>query len=228
MGNRIDQMSARLVYANGLTIVKEAGLDPKVVKLTQSELRFENTVSITRTNYVFAVLVNAVNNSSNQVFNTEIRLNQQDSFIASAIRFYIGEPSSLTDATWIDYTYPSPAVFAAAGESAALETFYKGQLKITVNNVVVMPTLSLSRFRFVPFAQKVTAAANQNGIGDDAIDSSTDGLSMTEPNVILIGSKNNLIEINLPAAVSTIGAAGFTRCGLAFRGLLAQNSTIIT
>lgn len=228
MGNTNNQGAARLVYMNGLQIVKEALLDPSVVKLTQSALRLENLIATNRTNYVFAVLVNAVNNSSNTVFNTEIRLNQQDSFITSSLRFYIGEPSSAVDATWVDYTYPSPVVFSTAGEAAALETLYKGQLKITVNNVVVLPTMSLSRFRFVPFAQKATAAANQNGIGDDSIDSSSDGLTMIEPNVILVGSKNSIVEINLPAAVGTIAAAGFTRMGLEFRGLLAQNSTIIT
>jgi hypothetical protein len=219
-------MSARLVYAQGLKTIQDAGLSEKVVKLTQSTLRLENQLTNSRTQYLFAVLVNAVNNSSNQVFNTEIRLNQQDSFIVSSIRLTIGEPSSATDTTFVDYTYPSPVVFSTSGEAAALETLYKGFLKMTINNVVVMPSLHTGRFRFVPFAQKATAAANQNGIGDDSIDSSTDGISITEPNVILIGSKNNIIEIDLPAAIATVGSN--TRVSLEFRGLLAQNSTIIT
>lgn len=219
-------MSARLVYKNGLDVIKEAGLDPRVVKLTQSELLLQNQLTSTRTMYQFAVLINATNNSSNFVFNEEIRLNQQDSFIVSAIRLTISEPTSNIDTTAVEYTYPSPSVFSTAGEAVALETLYKGFLKMTINNVVVMPSLRTSRFRFVPFAQKVAAATNQNGIGDDSIDSSSDGLMYVEPNIVLIGSKNNLIEIDLPAAIATVGTN--TRVSLSFRGLLAQNSTIIT
>ena len=226
MGNRNDQMSARLVYKNGLDVIREAGLTEKVVKLTQSSLRLENQLVSNRTAYPFAVLVNATSNASNTVFNTEVRLNQQDSFIVSAIRLTIGEPSSAVDTTFVDCTYPSPAIFVTSGEAAALETLYKGQLKMTINNVVVMPTLQLGRFRKVPFAQKVAAAANQNGIADDSFDASSDGIMYCEPNIVLIGSKNNLIEIDLPAAIATVGS--FTRLTLEFRGLLAQNSTIIT
>jgi hypothetical protein len=49
-----------------------------------------------------------------------------------------------------------------------------------------------------------------------------------EPNVTLIGSKGNIIEISLPNGVTVIGTAGFTRMIMEYRGLLAQNSTIIT
>lgn len=226
MGNRNDQMSARLVYKNGLDIVREAGLDPKVVKLTQSTLRLENQLVTTRSNYQFAVLVNATSPSSTAVFNTEIRLNQQDSFIVSKIRLTIGEPSSAVDTTFVDCTYPSPTIFTTGSEAADLETLYKGQLKITVNNVVILPTMHLGRFRFVPFAQKQTAAANANGIAYDSFDNSSDGISITEPNLVLVGSKNSLIEINLPNAIAAVGAN--TRVALTFEGLLAQNSTIIT
>ena len=218
-------VGARLVYENGLKIVTAAGLDPATVKLTQSTLRLEQQLLTTKSNYVFGVLVNN-NGPSGTLFNTEIRLNQQDSFIVSALGVYLAEPASSTSATYQDHTYPSPAVFVGSGEAVALETIYKSQLKITVNNVVVTPTYQLGRHRLVPQSQEVAAAANQNGIAYDQIDGSEDGRFPIEPNVVLIGSKNSIIEVNLPVSLAAVGAN--TRLILEFTGLLAQNSTIIT
>jgi hypothetical protein len=221
-------MDARLVYMTGQGIVTKAGLLLATVYLTQSTLRLEQALIIGRTQYTFGVLTSDLGSANSQPTTTEVRLRQQDSFITSNIAFRLGEPSSLSDATYVDTSYPSPAIFNAAGEAAALEILYKGQLKATINGTVVIPTLHMGRFRFVPVTQKVTAAANQNGIAYDAMDNSSDGVMIMEPNVVLIGSKGNIIEINLPSGVTVIGTAGFTRMIQEYRGLLAQNSTIIT
>jgi hypothetical protein len=95
-----------------------------------------------------------------------------------------------------------------------------------VNNVNVLPVLSIGRFRAVPQSQQVAAAANQNGIAQDQIDNSSDGLIPVEPNVLFIGSKGNVITVTLPAAMAAVDAN--MRAILVFRGVLAQNSTIIT
>lgn len=221
-------MDARLVYMTGQGIVQKAGLSLTVVYLTQSTLRLEQALIIGRTQYTFGVLTSDLGSANSQPTTTEVRLRQQDSFITSNIAFRLGEPTALADATYVDTTYPSPAIFNAAGEAAALEVLYKSQLRITVNGTVVIPTLHMGRFRFVPTTQKVAAAANQNGIAYDAIDNSSDGVMIMEPNVVLIGSKGNIIEVNLPSGVTVIGTAGFTRMIQEYRGLLAQNSTIIT
>jgi hypothetical protein len=227
MSNRISQMDARLVYKTGCDIVTKAGLSLTTVMLTQSTLRLEQPLIVGRTQYTFGVLTSDLGSNNTQPTNTEVRLRQQDSFITSNIAYRLAEPASLSDTTYVDSTYPSPAIFNAAGEAAALETLYKAQLKITVNGTVVVPTLHLGRFRKVPVTQKVTAAANQNGIAYDAYDGATDGIMICEPNIVLIGSKGNIIETNMPSGVTVIGTAGFTRHLFEFRGLLAQNSTII-
>lgn len=227
MGNRLSTFDNRIVYENAKIVCAAANVDISEAILTQSSLRLEQQLSTTVSKYTFGVLVND-NGPAGTKFNTEVRLNQQDAFISSALCLYLGEPSSATDTTWIDHTYPNPSTFSASGEAAALETIYKSQIRITVNNRVVMPTLYTSRFRRVTTSQKVTAAANQNGIGNDEIDMATDGLMLAEPNIVLIGSKQNLIEVSLPTTLAAIGTAGFTRLVLEFRGLLAQNSTIIT
>lgn len=221
-------MDARLVYKTGCEIVTQAQLSLKVVKLTQSTLRLEQALVVARNNYTFGVLTSDLGSNNSQPTNTEVRLRQQDSFITSNVAYRLAEPTSLVDTTYVDSTYPSPTIFNASTEAAALEGLYKAQLKITVNGDVIMPTLHMGRFRFAPATQKATAAANQNGIAYDAIDAATDGVMICEPNLVLIGSKGNLIEFNMPTGVATIGTAGFTRHLFEFRGLLAQNSTIIT
>lgn len=228
MSNRISQMDARLVYQTGMGLVTKAGLSLSVVMLTQSTLRFEQQLIIGRTQYLWGVLTTDLSATNQPPTNTEVRLRQQDSFITSNIAFRLGEPANANDPTYVDTTYPSPAIFNAAGEAAALEVLYKGQIKLTVNGTVITPTLHTGRFRYVPLTQKVAAAANQNGIAYDAIDQATDGIMVCEPNLVLIGSKGNLLETSYPAGVTVIGTAGFTRMIFEFRGLLAQNSTIIT
>lgn len=221
-------MDARLVYQTGMQIVQKAGLNVQAVKLTQSTLRLEQQLIVNVNKYIFGVLTSDLGTNNSQPTNTEVRLRQQDSFIVSNIAYRLAEPTSANDTTYVDTTYPSPAIFAAVGESDALMSLYKAQLKITVNGDVVVPTLHMARFFKVPFAQKVAAAANQNGIGFDSIDNATDGIMICEPNLVLIGSKGNIIETSMPVGVTTISAAGFTRHLFEFRGLNAQNSTIIT
>ena len=228
MSNRLSQMDARLVYQTGMQIIVKAGLTVATCFLTQSTLRFEQQLIIGRTQYLWGILTTDLSATNQPPTNTEVRLRQQDSFITSNVAFRLGEPASAVDPTYVDTTYPSPAIFAAAGEAAALEVLYKGQIKLTVNGTVIVPTLHTGRFRLVPFAQKVAAAANQNGIAYDSIDNATDGLMICEPNLVLIGSKGNILETSYPAGVTVISAAGLTRMIFEFRGLLAQNSTIIT
>lgn len=226
MGNRKDQMSARLVYKNALDIVTQANLNPSQVNLTQSALRSEILLATNQTHYQFGISVTDPGQNNGNVFPTEVRLGQQNSFIVSEFFLYIFEPSSATDCTYNDYTWPNPTVFSVSGEAADLRTLYKGYLKITVNNSVKLPSMVLDRFWKVPFAQKQTAAANVPGVQEDSRDGATDGLSVTEPNIVFIGSKANLVEIFLPAGIAVLGTA--TRAALVPRGLMAINSTIIT
>lgn len=222
-----NQATARMLYENAKMLVKQAGLDPTVVKLTQSDLVLEQQLNTTSSSYTFGVLDNN-NGPSNTLFNTEIRLTMQDSLIAGGWGFFLLEPASAIDTTVIAATYPNPVRFAASGEALALETLYNSYSKITVNKDVVAPIWHLSRHRMVPQSQKQTGAANAPAVGNDQIDLSSDGFFPCEPNIIFIGSKGSVVELKLPSAVTVIASAGFTRVRMHYRGLLAQNSTIIT
>jgi hypothetical protein len=225
--NTQSSVTARLVYENGVDMVQMAGLDPKQVKLTQSDIILEQVLSQALTQYQFPVLSND-NGPSGTKFNTEIRLNQQDSFIVSAWGFFILAPSSATDATFVPQSFPSPLVFTGAGVSAALNTLYNSYCKITVNGEVVYPVWHLSRNFLVPQTQQSAAIAGvTNAIAYSELDGSSDGFCPTEPNMVLIGSKGYIITITLPVAFSAALPAN-TRGRIHYRGLLAQNSTIIT
>lgn len=224
--NQQNTAVARLVYQNALELIAPAGLTADNCKLTQSDLILEQQLFVNQTSYQFPVLAND-NGPSGSRFNTEIRLNQQDSFIASAWGFFLLKPTSATDAAFVAQTYSNPQVFTTANVAAALETLYNSISRITVNNDVVLPVWSLSRNRVVPQTQQQPLISGvENAIPYSQIDLSSDGFFPMEPNLIFIGSKGYVINIVLPQALAAVET--FQRARIHYRGLLAQNSTIIT
>lgn len=216
-----------MVYTNAVDILTQAGLSADVSKLTQSDLILEQQMFTANNTYLFPVLNNQQGNNGSTIFNTEIRMTQQDSFIASSWGFFLCKPTSATDSTFIAQTYPNPIVFSTTGVSAAAETLYNSTFTIKVNNDVVYPVLSTSRFRMVPQTQQtalITGVQNANPYAQ--IDLGQDGFFALEPNLIIIGSKGTYIQLNMPTALAVVET--FQRSRVHFRGLLAQNSTIIT
>jgi hypothetical protein len=218
----INNATMRMVYIESLKIAKQAGLSPQNTKNTMSDLVLEQPLSTASTVYSFPVTNTQANGTP---FNTEVRLNLQDSFVASAWGVFLLAPSSATDATFRALTYGSGAVLTG-GNGAAAETIYNSIARITVNNDVLVPVWHLSRHRMVPQSQQVAAAANQNGIAEDQIDLSTDGFFPMEPYLVFIGSKNIQIQILLPAALTTVLTS--SRLRIHYRGLLLQNSTTVS
>jgi hypothetical protein len=230
MSTQNSTINSRFVFENASGMLADAGLDIQNSVLTQSDLILEQQLSTTLTQYQFPVLNNQ-NGPSGTLFNTEIRLNQQDSFVASAWGAFLLKAASPIDATFIVHTYPNPVTFSGAGVAAALETIYNSYCKITANNQVILPVWSLSRHRSVPQSQAIAADAGvYPGIAYDQIDLSSDGFYPMEPNIVFIGSKNYVIQVILPTALAAVDTAGTTsdRLRLHYRGVLAQNSTIIT
>lgn len=218
-------INARYVFDNARQMMINQKVDPTSATLTQGDLRLEQQLTIARTQYQFAILNND-NGTSGTIFNTEIRLTQQDAFVTSGIGFFLAKPSSAIDTTFILHSYPSPAVFTTSGVAAAAETLYNSILSVMVNNVNILPRLSMRRFRAVNQSQQVAAATNQNGVAQDQIDLSSDGWMVTEPNLVMIGSKGTIITLTLPAILAAVET--FQRGVLLLEGVLAQNVTIIT
>ena len=136
------QGGARLVYKNASDALIKAGVNPQNAVLSQSFLRFENTLSTTKTSYDFGVLNNQSINGQVQT-PTEVRLNLQDAFYISEIMIYVAKTASATDSAFKLSSYPSPTVFTTGATS--LYTLYNGQLSLTVNNRQIVPTSDLTK-----------------------------------------------------------------------------------
>jgi hypothetical protein len=227
MSQQNSTVNSRFVFENAAGIMQDAGLNLQDAVLTQSDLVLEQTLLTTLTQYTFPVLNNQTA-PSGTLFNTEIRLNQQDSFVASSWGVFLARVLTPTDTTFIVHTYPNPLAFIGAGVPAALETIYNSYCKISVNNQVILPIWHLSRHRMVPQSQQAQLAVPATAY--DEIDLSSDGFHPMEPNILFIGSKGYVITVNLPAALAAVDDAGTTsdRLRMHYRGVLGQNTTIIT
>ena len=192
-------------------------------KLSQSEIRLE--VELNTANNIFAFGVTPQQaNSTGVLFNTENRLQLQDSFVASEYGIFIAQPTSRTDTAYKLNTFANANIFAVADTAALNTTFYSnGFFTVKVNNDVVLPYRGLFNHWYIPQTQQIAAAAST--ALQNQIRGAEDGFVTQEPNFLLIGSKNTIPQIVLPANLAS--AAAFMRCVLIFRGILAQNSTVV-
>jgi len=220
MNNGIE---ARMVYENAQAAIQKAFPDQanaaNKFKLTMSDLRFEQAVAAGQTLYTFPVLQT---DTSLGIFNTELRLKLQDSFVISQFAYYIGLPTSAIDTAWIPDTYPNPFTYGA--NANAMRSLYNGNVKFTINNDVVMYNWHLMRHYYAPETQATAAPAAGSPIDQKRL--GVDGFYPMEPTITLIGQKDNLLQIFLNAAPATFSA--FTRMICWVRGVNAQNSTVVS
>lgn len=233
--NSTNNISARASYDNALSIFTNAWVEnfkgdyaaarryAETRKLSQSEVRLEVVLNTTNTVFTFGVTPNQ-SNTTGVVFNTENRLQLQDSLVVSEYGIFVAQPASATDAAYRLNTFGNGNVFAAADATALNSTFYSnGFFSVKVNNDVVIPYRGIWNHFYIPQTQQIAAlgaTAVQNQVRG-----AEDGFVTAEPNLLLIGSKNTVPQINLPAALGS--AAANLRCILILRGILAQNSTVV-
>lgn len=197
------------------------------LKLSQNEIRLEVNLVTTASNFVFGLTPNQ-QNSTGVTFLTENRLNLQDTFCVNEYGILVaqatgGNPNQ--DTTFKLNTYGNTQVFAAADAAALDSTFYaNGGFQIKCNNDVIMPYRGLWNHYYAPQTQQTAALGA--GSPKDQQRGAEDGFITSEPNIVLVGSKNYVPEIVLKAAMAS--AAANLRCVLIFRGVLAQNSTVVS
>jgi hypothetical protein len=216
------QHGQRLVFDNARSLVQNAGFNVNQAVLSQSYIRSEVAMSTSTTSYHVPVLINDTQNGSS--FATENRLNLQDAFVISSIGVFVSIPASATTTAFPYYTYPNAVVFSTAGATAALYNLYNGYLQMSINNRTIVPSWDLYKHLQVPQTQQGSQAGTTNG-GIDENDGSSTGYFPMEPNVVLVGSKNNQISLNLPSAITTLQAGTTPRIICIFKGILAQNVT---
>lgn len=187
-------------------------------RLSQSALRLEQPCSATSTSYNFPVLINIQNQA--QAFNTEIRLQQQDSFIPTHIGFFLALPSGTTDTTFKLMTYPNPFVLTNAVQ---MQAYYNGSMSIMINNVQYTQKWDLWRHWQTNQTQQTAALGAASP--EDQFLGSDDGFYPMQPFILLIGSQNIQLNINIPVPPTAVDAN--SRLVLLMRGVLAQNSTVV-
>jgi hypothetical protein len=194
------------------------------LKLSQSEIRIEVQLNAANNIFTFGLTPNQAN-SNNVQFPTERRLQLQDSLVVQEYGIFVGNPGSQADVEWNLRTYGNTQDFAAAAAAALDGTFYShGWYLLKCNNDVIMPYRGLFNHWYKPQTQQ-TAALGAASPGDQ-IRGAEDGMITTEPNVVLIGSKNYQPQIELPGALAAADA--FERAIIIYRGILAQNSTVVS
>lgn len=196
----------------------------EALKLSQSEIRLECELNALSTQFIFGVTPNQVNNVNFQ-FNTERRLQLQDSLCVNEYGFFVGNPASRIDTTWNLRTYGNQVDFTAAQAAAINSTLYShGWFELRCNNDVIMPYRPLFNHLYKPQTQETAALGA--GAPDDQVRGAEDGFITDEPNIVFIGSKGYVPSVNIPVALAA--AAGFERGVLMLRGILAQNSTVVS
>lgn len=192
------------------------------LKLTQGEIRLEVELSANNNSFLFGVTPNQAN-SNNVVFNTERRLPLQDSICGTEMMIEVCRPASRTSTAFELRTFGN-FDFTAPAAAALNSTFYSnGYFRMEVNNDVVIPYRGLQNFWYKGQTQQTAALGA--GSPADQIRGSEDAVVTLEPNLVLIGSKNNEPKIILPSALANVDE--FTRAVITIRGPYAQNSTVV-
>jgi hypothetical protein len=210
------QLGQRLVFKNAKAAVTRAGLSPANAVLSQSYLRFEVPLNALQSSYTFDTLVNE---NTNPNYVTQNKLNLQDAFVTSSIGFFLAVPASTatTETEFPLYSYPSGLGFSSAPAKAAANGIYSGSMTLTVNQRTIITAWDISRHYFVPQTQGSAPATV------DQIDLSENGFYPAEPNIVMVGSKKNILQVQLPSGLTSVQQ--YSRLVCVFRGILAQNVT---
>ena len=209
----------RLIFANAAKMIQSNGLSVANAVLTQSYLRLEVAASTSNTTWTF----NTLNNPGGQ-FGTEQRLTLQDSFVVGqcGIFWFIptasGSPGPSNSPL---ISWPNANTFTTANAASAAESLYNSYLQLNVNKKLVVPAWDVYRSRTVNQTQ-LTAATNSPV---DQLSGRDDVFYPTEPNWVVIGSRNSVFTIIMPNAFAAIQAN--SRIVLYMRGVLAQNTTSV-
>lgn len=216
-------VGSRLAFEKAKDAIQRAGFSLSQAVLSQSFLRTELTLSTSKTLYQFPILQN--DNSQGTPPNTANLLALQDAFYCSSLFIGFCKPSGTTDTTFQLVTYPNASIFSTSNTASSLFSFYNSSLSLTVNNRQIVPSYDVYRHYAVPQTQ-TTANADYTTSGINLRDQQTGSDSAfypVEPGWVMVGSKQNVLQINLPQALTAVESN--SRVVVIMRGHLAQNVT---
>jgi hypothetical protein len=222
----LSQQGSRQVFDNARRLVDAAGLSTQQTVLSQSYIRSEVALSTTTTTYHVPILINDNQNGSTSSFPTSALLNLQDAFVISGLFVGFANTADNTTSAFRINTYPSAINSGSQAAATSMFTLYNGSLQLTVNNRQILTQFPVSNCLYIPQTQGLTTQAASSPF--NAIDQNEQFAGATypmEPNIVLVGSKNNVCQVVLPAAIGTLPTAGAPRLVVIFTGILAQNCT---
>lgn len=195
-------------------------------------LQLELLAQSGKAQYAFALLQN---NSNPAQRNSEIRLNQNDAFVALKTGFFLKSEDPAKPGQGLLTSYGSPAIFPSVASYVSntdVDALFNSFLSVKVGDTVFAQNIDLRQCRNVRTSQKVTAAANQNGIAFDE-QLGWDGFTDNEPIVTFDGGKKNDVIVTVPTypgqlvQVNNGGTAGVASIYLVlkFWGFLVTNGS---
>ena len=216
----MNAIAARQNFEIAREIFAAQRMDLQKIRLTQSTLRMEQPLTANQNLYTFPVLVNIQNQA--QPFPTEIRLQQQDSFVITEVGIFLALSTGTTDTTFQLKTYTNPFVFTNATQMTSL--YNNGVMKLMIDNDQWINNWDLWRHWYSPETQ-ATAAPGANSPIDQFMGADYGWYPM-QPFTFLTGAQNIELTIRLNNQAPTAVDAN-SRLIIMFRGVLAQNSTVI-
>jgi len=193
----------------------------EALKLSQSEVRMEVSLTTAATQFLFAVLPSD-SNTTGVKFPTEQRLKPQDTLVCNEYKIEIAQTAGNDDVNYPVDTYPNTQHFAAADIAALRNILYdNGSFGILCNGDVVYPYRRLRNHLVIPQTQQTAALGA--GSPNDQIRGAEDAFVTMSPGIFLIGTKGYQPVIQLKTAL--VGTFTNVRCILTMSGILAQNST---
>jgi hypothetical protein len=217
------QSGSRQVFDNARRLVDAAGLSTQQTVLSQSYIRSEVALSTTTTTYHVPILIN--DNQNGTSFPTSALLNLQDAFVISGIFVGFANTANSTTTAFRINTFPSAINTGSLAASTAMETLYNGALQLTVNNRQILTQFPLTNCLSIPQTQQLVTNTATPFYALDQNEQFSSATYPIEPNIVLVGSKNNVCQIVLPGAIGTLPTAGAPRLVVIFTGILAQNCT---
>lgn len=239
MAVNVNAKDARATFLAAKAKLKANNIDVDKAVLSSGYLQTSVELSQTSTQYTFPVLANSASAQSILQAPTDQRLQLQDAFFVSSMGFFLQIPTTTDGVTISQYkdmllTFPS-GYFYPDFNILIMRALWNAYISITVNQEIVIPFWDTQRHLKINQTQYPTTNGgfpiNAFFAPFDEVDGSTDGYYPVEPNIILWGSGNNVINFNLPQSLNTTGVAWTgsykPRIVLKFRGVLAQNCTTV-
>lgn len=168
-------------------------------------LRVENVIT-TKTNYTFNLYETQ---GGQQQTPTEIKLNRNDAFFVTHISLLLAKQvtgvSAVPLANTRVWSYPDAVTFSGAGEAAALEAFYNALMTFKTVPIERIQALDTNVFRVEPPTRVAATSGDEWGPGMGMF-----GYFRLPAEIILDGSQDNSISVNLANGADIDAAAGIT------------------